>query len=286
MATQDYYDWVKNGRHWSDAKPIADLQKILQGLGYTVYTIGNDSHLTKATPEDHTPFSHTGWPNPAPKGIVTALDIMPKNNDMHDLANLARALISAKDGGVSAAACIKYINWTDESGHCYHVKWEPNHTTSSSTDKGHIHLSIRTDFVDSSCCSGWNPLSGTQTPTTPAPSSPSTHPAPGPAVAFPLPRGYYFGPKDGPDSSVSGYFNRIFKGHWDKYWLSLWGVQLEKRGWSVGKGKTYLHNYGNNGEYGPEYKALIEAFQRDQHLSVDGLLGINTWTAAYHNPVT
>jgi peptidoglycan hydrolase-like protein with peptidoglycan-binding domain len=284
MATQDYYDWVKAGRHWTDAKPIADLQKTLQGLGYTVYTIGNDSHLTKSVPEDHTPFSHTGWPGTSPKGRVLALDIMPKNNNMHDLANLARTLIAEKDAGNSAASCIKYINWTDESGNCYHVSWEPTHTTKTSTDKGHIHLSIRTDYVDSNCCAGWNPLAGTSAPPVSAP--PASHPAPGPALAFPLPRGYYFGPKSGPDTSVSGVYNRTFNGHTDRYWLEQWGSQLIKRGWSVGQGKAYLHGDGNNGIYGPEYQALIKAFQADQHLSQDGELGVLTWNAAYHNPVT
>ena len=283
MASQDYYDWVNSGRHWSDAKPIADLQESLQALGYTVYTIGNQDHLTKATPEDHTPFSHTGWPNSAPKGIVTALDIMPKNG-MADLTRLARTLIAAKERGDSHAACFKYMNWTNELGKVEHTSWEPNEKTTSSSDSGHIHLSIRTDYVNSNCCAGWNPLAGTTSPAKPTP--PSLHPAPGPALAFPLPRGYYFGPKSGPDSSVSGAYNRTFNGHTDRFWLEQWTGQLVKRGWSIGIGKSYLHGDGNNGIYGPEYKALIEAFQRDQHLNVDGELGINTWNAAYRNPVS
>jgi hypothetical protein len=282
MATQDYYDWVNDGRHWTAAKPINALSDKLRTQGYVVYVIGNDSHLKANTPEDHTPFSHTGWPRVSPKGRVLALDVMPKNNDMHDLANLARALIAAKDAGDPHAAFIKYINWTDESGNCYHVSWEPTKVTRSSSDKGHIHLSIRTDYVDSNCATDWNPQDGVVTP----PPPPSTHPAPGPAVAFPLPSGYYFGPKDGGDSSVSGYFNRSFNGRTDRQWLQEWANQVSRRGWSVGQYKTYLTHYGNDGYYGAEYRTLIEAFQRDQNLSVDCQLGYDTWTAAYRNPVS
>lgn len=120
---------------------------------------------------------------------------------------------------------------------------------------------------------------------TPAPPKPG-RPAPGPAVAFPLPAGWYFGPASGPDYSVSGKYLRTFKGRTDRQWIQEWTNQLSRRGWSIGKGERWLTKYGNDGIYGPEYKALITAFQKDQNLLVDGLLGRQTWDAAYHNPVT
>ncbi|MEU9742541.1 peptidoglycan-binding domain-containing protein [Micromonospora chersina] len=85
---------------------------------------------------------------------------------------------------------------------------------------------------------------------------------------------------------MSGANERCFRGHTDRYWLQQWGTQLARRGWSVGKGKTWLGSAGNDGIYGAEYRALAEAFQRDQHLDVDGLIGANTWSAAFKNPVT
>lgn len=121
-------------------------------------------------------------------------------------------------------------------------------------------------------------------PTTPKPTNPGK-PAPGPAVGFPLPAGYYFGPASGGDRSVSGQHERRFAGKTDRQWLQEFGRQVSRRGWSVGKGKTYLGGAGNSGIYGTEYAALIKAFQRDQHLTVDGLLGKKTWDAAYHNPL-
>lgn len=119
----------------------------------------------------------------------------------------------------------------------------------------------------------------TNTPGKPSPSKP----APGPAVGFPLPSGYYFGPASGGDRSVSGRYERRFAGKTDRAWLAEFAQQLSRRGWSVGKGRTYLGGAGNDGIYGSEYATLIKAFQKDQKLTVDGLLGKKTWDAAYHN---
>ena len=109
---------------------------------------------------------------------------------------------------------------------------------------------------------------------------------PGPGHAFPLPVRHYFGPKSGGDRSVSGFYNRKFKGKTDRWWLQELGRQLARRGWSVGKGKTWLKRAGNDGKYGPEYAALIRRFQKDQRIGVDGLLGKQTWDAAFKNPVS
>lgn len=109
---------------------------------------------------------------------------------------------------------------------------------------------------------------------------------PGNVKVFPLPKGYYFGPKSGGNKSVSGYYKRTFRAKVDRDHLKDWANQLKKRGWSIGRGKSYLSKSGNDGLYGSEYKALIRAFQKDQKLAVDGLLGRDTWRAAFHNKVT
>ncbi|MFD6094704.1 N-acetylmuramoyl-L-alanine amidase [Nocardiopsis flavescens] len=124
------------------------------------------------------------------------------------------------------------------------------------------------------------------TPPAPPKPSPGAGAVPGPRHAFPLPGGYYFGPKAGPDKSVSGYYERTFKGKTDRQWLKEWGIQLSRRGWSVGKGKTYLRRHGNDGLYGDEYRSLITAFQRDQGISRTGLLDKRTWDQAFTRPVT
>jgi hypothetical protein len=115
---------------------------------------------------------------------------------------------------------------------------------------------------------------------------PTGRPAPGPEVAYPLPSGYYFGPRTGGTASVSGHYGRVFNGRTDTEWLQEWARQLARRGWNVGRGKTWLRQHGNDGKYGSEYRALAIAFQRDQGLVPDGLIGPKTWRAAYRNPVT
>lgn len=109
---------------------------------------------------------------------------------------------------------------------------------------------------------------------------------PGPGYDFPLPVGAYFGPKSGPNRSYSGFHNRSVGGKTDRQWIKEWATQLGRRGWSVGKGKTWLKRAGNDGKYGSEYAALIRAFQKDQRIGVDGLLGQQTWDAAFKNPIS
>jgi hypothetical protein len=94
--------------------------------------------------------------------------------------------------------------------------------------------------------------------------------APGvPAPAFPLPAGYYFGPKEGPAQSVSGYYS-----HRDD--LRLWQNRMGQRGWSIGA----------DGLYGPNTADVARSFQAEKHLLADGLIGPVTWTAAWTAPTT
>ncbi len=64
MATQAYANWVRAGRPWKVAAPIKAMGDRLRGYGYTVYYLGSDdaSHLQASRPQDHCPFSVTGWP--------------------------------------------------------------------------------------------------------------------------------------------------------------------------------------------------------------------------------
>lgn len=117
---------------------------------------------------------------------------------------------------------------------------------------------------------------------TPAPS-----PAPGPAgpaspaptaPAFPLAAGChshgvraYFGPRY-PLSrlrSVSGYYT-----HRDD--LRVWQRRMRERGWRITP----------DGLYGPETERVATAFQREKGLAADGLIGADTWAAAWTEPVT
>lgn len=89
------------------------------------------------------------------------------------------------------------------------------------------------------------------------------------APAFPLPRGHYFGPKSGPDSSVSGYYSHRAD-------LKKWQQRMKGRGWSITA----------DGLYGPATAKVARAFQEEKRLGVDGLIGRETWEAAWTEAVT
>lgn len=89
------------------------------------------------------------------------------------------------------------------------------------------------------------------------------------APAFPLKKGYYFGPKSGPNRSVSGYYH-------SREHLRRWQKQMKKRGWRI----------DTDGLYGTQTQRVARAFQKEKGLSRDGLIGAETWAAAWESPVT
>lgn len=108
------------------------------------------------------------------------------------------------------------------------------------------------------------------TPTQPAPKpSPKPSPAPAKAPDFPLPRGWYFGPRSGPPHSVSGYYSH-------RGGLKRWQRRMRDRGWTITV----------DGLYGTQTAAVARAFQAEKGLGVDGKVGVQTWKAAWEAPVT
>lgn len=98
---------------------------------------------------------------------------------------------------------------------------------------------------------------------------PSANPAAAAAPAFPLPAGWYFGPRSGPVHSVSGYVR-------NREDLRRWQQRMADRGWQIGV----------DGLYGPQTEKIARAFQLEKGLTVDGKIGPATWAAAWIAPVT
>lgn len=161
MTTAAYSAWVAAGKPYTLCRPGRDLRDVLRAAGYIVYHYPDTAHQLADPPQDHTPYSATGWPVTSARWIGHAIDIMPKAGLM-SLPTLARRIIAAKNGGPAAAQVVKYMNWTDESGICRHEAWQPDHVTTSSSDRGHIHISFRSDMdvTDVVSRTGWNPLTG------------------------------------------------------------------------------------------------------------------------------
>jgi hypothetical protein len=93
----------------------------------------------------------------------------------------------------------------------------------------------------------------------------------GGAPAFPLPPGYYFGPREPLSNkrSVSGYFSHRAD-------LKRWQQRMKERGWPITP----------DGLYGDETGDVAEAFQREKGLTPDRLIGPATWAAAWTAPIT
>lgn len=89
------------------------------------------------------------------------------------------------------------------------------------------------------------------------------------APVFPLPKGWYFGPKSGPRESVSGY-------HGNGEHLATWQAQMKARGWTIDV----------DGRYGDQTAGVAKSFQTEKNLHVDSLIGANTWRAAWTEPIT
>lgn len=161
MASQGYKDWLAAGRPYTLIRPARALQATLRGYGLTVYDYPNADHLQANTPQDHTPFSVTGWPGTNKRWNARALDVMPRDDSAAaraENAAIARQLIRDRNAGVPGAMWIKYLNWTDEQGICRQERWTPGHTTVSSTDKSHVHISGRSDADTDDDANGYDPI--------------------------------------------------------------------------------------------------------------------------------
>ncbi|RAY15950.1 hypothetical protein DPM19_09380 [Actinomadura craniellae] len=58
--------------------------------------------------------------------------------------------------------------------------------------------------------------------------------------------------------------------------VRIWQVQMLKRGWRI---KV-------DGAYGPRSENVCREFQREKHLTVDGIVGPHTWKASFEAPIT
>jgi hypothetical protein len=107
----------------------------------------------------------------------------------------------------------------------------------------------------------------------PAPTPGPTPPPPSPGTAPPWPYGPsdYIGQPDPDPCCHSGCY-----GGADQANVATWQAQMAARGWSLSA----------DGCYGPESQGVCEQFQTEKGLTCDGLVGPNTWSASWTEPVT
>lgn len=258
-----YRNWVARGRPFTLAYPCADLMATLRRYGYVVYAYPDSSHLLASTPEDHTPFSATGWPGTSPFGWGLAVDIMPPTagSPLPSLARLGAQMIADKVGGVPGMAWLKYANWTPAGGQCTHDSFEPGRVTRPSSDAGHIHLSARTDFYLSRCAAGYDPVARVRGGVTP----PVVHPVENGAPAWP---GRVLVAQSG-SAMMHGTD------------VQIWQAQMAHRGWTIKA----------DGWYGEISAGICRQFQQDSTahgwpLDADSEVGPKTWDATWNRPVS
>lgn len=243
-----YAEWRKSGRPFKLARPVADLTAVLRRYGYTVGTIGNESHLKARVAEDHTPYSVTGWPKVSPYPWGHACDVMPPPNGkgLPTLAQLGAQIVADRKAGVDGIKWLKYINCTDAAGHCEHHKWAPDYKRVPSNDVGHIHLSARTDCTN--LASKYDPVARFRASLKPTAVKPKSAGPPFPGRVIrrtnPLTRG----------NDVLAWQRR----------MKLLGFTLD-----------------TDGIFGPRSEAVLKRFQRQEKLTADGVLGPVSWRAAW-----
>jgi hypothetical protein len=96
------------------------------------------------------------------------------------------------------------------------------------------------------------------------------------APAFPLPRGFYFGPRSGPFNSISGWFQRLPNRKRGHRGLLAWQERMAARGWAITP----------DGLWGTQTEDVLAAFQAEKGLRVDRRLGPLSWSAAWTAEVT
>lgn len=161
MASTAYFQWVTVGKPYTLIRPARDLQRNVRRHGLVVYDYPNEAHLTAEPPEDHTPFSYTGYPGANRRWNARGLDVMPRsstNAGRAENAAIAEQIIADRDAKVPGTEWIKYLNYTDLDGNCWHVSWQPEKRVTRSTDCGHIHISGRSDFDDWAGAAGYDPV--------------------------------------------------------------------------------------------------------------------------------
>lgn len=242
MTVTTYQGWLADGSPWRDAPVIETFAQLMRSHGFTVYTIGNESHLTADPPEDHTPFSHTAWPGPQPYPLVMALDVMP--GGAVDWQLLGAEIVGARRNATPGTEWIKYVNFTDRGGACWHASWEPGYAIRSSTDLGHIHISARTDYAQLTDLRGWDPVA-----TLLAGGAPATTPQ---------------------EDPVLNQWTNVAKGTTGQAAKIVEGL-LIGNGFPVGCDPTHL-----DGIIGPVCDNSIKDFQGRHGLQVDGVVGPHT----------
>lgn len=148
MAAAVYYSWDAAGRPVWPSQPIREYVERLKATfprGAAANLFGwyaNEAHYQANPPQDHTPYSATGWPLPSPQWYVFATDVMHRPDLGVDCNVLFPYWLAEAKAG--RTPWVKYLIWQAK---LYDVRnnWAPQ---ANSGHFDHIHISVRTDWVN------------------------------------------------------------------------------------------------------------------------------------------
>lgn len=205
--------------------------------------------------------------NPDASGVVRALDVTDDPGHGLSAEWLAEVLRASRDPRILYIISNRRIA-SSYPAHGYPAwAWRPYDGLNA--HKSHVHVSV-VEGKPADSVKAWTITADGKAPAKPKPVKAMTAPA------FPLPRGWYFGPKSGPLHSVSGYFQRLTNGRAGNRYLKAWQARMAERGWNITP----------DGIYGDETAEVARAFQSEKGLTRDGLIGRETWAAAWAEAVT
>lgn len=221
-------------------------------------TIGDAAHASRSS--DHNPWVSDG----KGYGVVTAIDLTDDPDSGFDANKLVDWLVK-----VSHDKRIKYIIHDRKIYSSYGTTtapaWAARPYSGPNPHTKHVHISVESSPGKFDDRSSWGVKKAFAPPEPPKPPQQTSWPK------FPLPKGYYFGPRFplSNTKSVSGYFSHAED-------LKRWQRRMKERGWDI----------RITGRYDDSKTAdVARAFQREKGLDVDGLVGADTWKAAWTTPI-
>jgi Putative peptidoglycan binding domain len=238
--------------------------------GMRIDTVGDAAHASRAS--DHNP-----WIRDNNIGVVTAADYFFPS---YILQQFVDELIQLRDPRIKYIIHNRKI-WRSYKSHENHPDpWTPQDYKGINAHLSHVHLSINAQkrFFDDN--TKWTIFLQMTRPPTAPPSRNQTKRVT--LMQFPLPAGYFFGPKDRQPGqpkvewqrSISGYYHKRANGQKGHDALATYQARMRDRGWK---------NMDADGLYGPKTAEITKAFQREKRLAVDGLIGPQTWDTAFRN---
>lgn len=146
-ASNSYYEWVAAGKPLTPALPVREIVNKLKAAFpkaaeknlFSWYA--NDAHYQAVPPQDHTPYSATGWPGTSPRWWVLATDVMHRPDLGVDCDILFPYWL--REARAGRTPWVKYLIYQAK---LYDVRsgWVPQE---NSDHFDHAHISTRTDYL-------------------------------------------------------------------------------------------------------------------------------------------